>query len=999
MKIEKTNRNEILDFYIKFSEFTDMSNVSFMQKNNDSRQRALRQIKAFEIQHFQTVLTEEELNKIEDIENVPSADNFRIFFTNQTTGFLSNKLSPIVKAKNGDTFEDQNKLFLALCFLKVYFEDKDCFAYFPLLMIDITEEKERLYSESKKTGFSFFDLNFKKDLKVNEEVINFFFDISFEESGSNQNEYLASNLDCFIPEDYRTSTNDMLNYMYDFFKSKLKPNIKWDIMFPNISNDNSAAAMFFASKSSFKSRQEFSLIKEEKAPLVTEYLDFTQEKNNHVKINDSIYWGSLTRDYPLGQGQAIVLQENQSNKNLIPVVGGPGTGKTTLFLSAISNEVTKRAMSLIFDNKDYNNMILVTSTSNKAIENVYKSLKAGFKQGGFCYVGGNTTNRIESAQEVAAFISKIDSEVFSQEKLEKSEASVIRMVDYIQRKEKGFKEVKAYKKLFKSMNVKDYYSLVKAEEKLLKELDSVTESDFEKTKSDLKKIEMKISTILNTTLKYKEILVLIENGLLANLEILLDKINNNGIFKQLFKSNDKILSEYKDFKIKDKETLEVLVKELNLIELKKDSFQDMLNLSDKFKALKDLSMFIVKYEGSKKSFDIFLKTEAFGEYFRTNLFSLNYKLYISSLNYLHQVMLKKKDDVIKALVYLAEPDNQFQYLIDNFGTKKENVEEFLKLVSLAYPVVTSTLAAINNMFPGIQPKNNTVYNTILSDESGMIAANDIIPAFRRANRAIVVGDPKQLAPIISIEESFLDSLKENFSNEFWNRNSPSVVSAFHRAAGTIEGGFMATGRGIILDEHRRCSPQIAELFIKVAEYSGLKVCTPVPKGQAFKNIKEQGLMFFDIKNPDQKTFKKINEGEIEVINTLIKRFISAGYNPKKDIGIITPYKDQEATLIKRFSEILNHNSNEEAKIGTVHKFQGVEYKVVIFSTVISREHDSLSFINIDPSLINVAVSRAKECFVTVGDFDKLTKDKKKENYIGVMSEHIKKHGLYTKMKG
>ncbi len=425
----------------------------------------------------------------------------------------------------------------------------------------------------------------------------------------------------------------------------------------------------------------------------------------------------------------------------------------------------------------------------------------------------------------------------------------------------------------------------------------------------------------------------------------------------------------------------------------------MLNLSDKFKALKDLSMFIVKYEGSKKSFDIFLKTEAFGEYFRTNLFSLNYKLYLSSLNYLHQFMLKKKDEVIKALVYLAEPDNQFQYLIDNFGTKKENIEEFLKLVSLAYPVVTSTLAAINNMFPGIQPKNNTVYNTILSDESGMIAGNDIIPALRRANRAIIVGDPKQLAPIVSIEESFLDSLKENYTNEFWKRNSPSVVSAFHRAAGTIEGGFMATGRGIILDEHRRCSPQIAELFIKVAEYSGLKVCTPVPKGHAFKNIKEQGLMFFDIKNPDQKTFRKINEGEIEVINTLIKRFIAAGYNPKKDIGIITPYKDQEATLIKRFGDILGHNPNEEAKIGTVHKFQGVEYKVVIFSTVISREHDSLSFINIDPSLINVAVSRAKECFVTVGDFDKLTKDKKKENYIGVMSEHIKKHGLYTKMKG
>lgn len=990
-------RNEVLDFYSRFSEYADMSSISYLQRNNDDRSRALRQIKAGEVS---IVKKHVEIPQDEDYkeEDLPSEYNLNINLKNQTVGFLEKKVSPIVKAKNGDTFEDTHKLYIAFAFMKVFFEEKDTNAYFPLIMLDVTEHKDAIYKGARKTGSYDLEVNFKKDLVINEEVANFFFDISFEENGESYSEYIAANLEDFIPEDNRGSIKEVTDYTYSFFKDHAKSE-NLEVIFPAITSNKSSAFMFFSSQANFKKRQEYSLIQKEDAPLVTDYLEFTQEENKAPELDDTVWYGSLTRDFPLGKGQAIVLQECQNDKQMIPVVGGPGTGKTTLFLSLISNIVTKRAFSNIYDNTDYNNMILVTSTSNKAVENVYKSLQNGFKHG-FCYVGGNSANRIESAKEVSEFIQILEKEEFSEAKLEKYEASVKRIKNYIDKLEIAFNEIHINKPMLARHNVKSFKSLADAEELLLNQTESMKEESISIEIAEFNKLFQKLKVLLDIdNLDLDKVLSWFNGDVYTKLEIAKEKIEGIGFFSKIFKSEEALLAELDlEFIIKDSSSLVMVIDLINRIAVNKDFIKEAQEKEAYFRDLKILSMFSVKYADKKKQFDKMIKEEVFGEYFRLNLFSLNYKLYLQAYNYLYQKMLSEKDDVIRAITYLAEPDNQFQYLIDNFGSSKEGLTEFLRLVSLAYPVSTSTLAAIGSMFPGVFPNKVPTYQNILADEAGMIAVNDLVPALRRAERAIVVGDPKQLAPIVSMEETFLDSLKSEFETKFWEKYSPSCVSAFHRSAGTIVGGYKATGRGIVLDEHRRCSPQIAKLFIKVAEYEGLNVCTPTPKGKAFKNIKEQGLMFFDIKNPDQTNYKKVNTGEMDVIEKLLIKLEKAGYNLKKDVGIITPYKDQEVSLIKRFGATIDHNPNEEAKIGTVHKFQGVEYKVVIFSSVISREHDSLSFVNVDPSLINVAISRSKECFIAVGDFDKLTKDKKKENYIGVMSEYMKKHGTYTKMK-
>lgn len=87
------------------------------------------------------------------------------------------------------------------------------------------------------------------------------------------------------------------------------------------------------------------------------------------------YYGTNTKEYPLAKGQSKVLENYVKKQSLIPVIGAPGTGKTTLFKSIIANNITSRALSIIYENKDYNNLMLMTSTARKAVDNVIKDIE------------------------------------------------------------------------------------------------------------------------------------------------------------------------------------------------------------------------------------------------------------------------------------------------------------------------------------------------------------------------------------------------------------------------------------------------------------------------------------------------------------------------------------------------------------------------------------------------------------------------------------------------
>ena len=112
---------------------------------------------------------------------------------------------------------------------------------------------------------------------------------------------------------------------------------------------------------------------------------------------------------------------------------------------------------------------------------------------------------------------------------------------------------------------------------------------------------------------------------------------------------------------------------------------------------------------------------------------------------------------------------------------------------------------------------------------------------------------------------------------------------------------------------------------------------------------------------------------------LLDHLLGRGMAPE-EIAVITPYRAQlfalrKAMLARRLpiEPSLEMQEFDESTrsfksgiaLGTVHRFQGGERSVVLFSSVVTDPH-SLPFINDRVHLLNVAVSRAKEHFITIG---------------------------------
>lgn len=108
----------------------------------------------------------------------------------------------------------------------------------------------------------------------------------------------------------------------------------------------------------------------------------------------------------------------------------------------------------------------------------------------------------------------------------------------------------------------------------------------------------------------------------------------------------------------------------------------------------------------------------------------------------------------------------------------------------------------------------------------------------------------------------------------------------------------------------------------------------------------------------------------------------------KTIGIITPYAAQEKVLLRA----LKKANLQGIAAGTVNKFQGSERKTIFFSSTIGindTNAGSLNFNKNDISIINVAVSRAKEKFILVGNTQNLTSST--SSYTGLLVEHMNKY--------
>ncbi len=111
--------------------------------------------------------------------------------------------------------------------------------------------------------------------------------------------------------------------------------------------------------------------------------------------------------------------------------------------------------------------------------------------------------------------------------------------------------------------------------------------------------------------------------------------------------------------------------------------------------------------------------------------------------------------------------------------------------------------------------------------------------------------------------------------------------------------------------------------------------------------------------------RNVNYVEVNKCIKLAKQL--AEEYPNESIGIVTPFKDQYGMIFSRLDAV----SRERIQVDTVHKYQGDEKDIIIFSLVVAANAAprGVWFLNTHEYLINVAITRARRALYIVGDLD------------------------------
>lgn len=267
-----------------------------------------------------------------------------------------------------------------------------------------------------------------------------------------------------------------------------------------------------------------------------------------------------------------------------------------------------------------------------------------------------------------------------------------------------------------------------------------------------------------------------------------------------------------------------------------------------------------------------------------------------------------------------------------------------------YPVVLSSTHSIKNTLK----MDHYLFDYIIIDESSQVDLLTGILALSVARNAIIVGDSKQLPPIINDDNNNtlrkqvqeLNSLYE-IPDEFdYLKNS-----LLDSVCKIIDGKYRT-----LLKEHYRCHPHIIGFCNKMFYNNELIICSDYGLNNQYDVLKAIVTVPGNHANKDHVNKKEIASA-IDELFIPIRSFVE-----NSDIGVVVPYKNQAAQFKKDIEELEDEIGKEnKVKIETVHKFQGQEKDVVIMTTVSNDINDFIE----NKNLINVAISRAKKAFYIV----------------------------------
>lgn len=322
----------------------------------------------------------------------------------------------------------------------------------------------------------------------------------------------------------------------------------------------------------------------------------------------------------------------------------------------------------------------------------------------------------------------------------------------------------------------------------------------------------------------------------------------------------------------------------------------------------------------------------------------------------------------------------FSFLESGEQLSDQQIQAMWNTFWLVVPVVSSTFASIQSMFAQLGPGS---IPWLFIDEAGQAVPQAAAGAIWRCKRAVVVGDPFQIEPVVTIPDTVIKELGNKFdltSEQIDIELSvQSMADRINKYGWTMNGTWV----GSPLRVHRRCVDPMFSIANRIAYANMMYNATcsdskKPPLEPAFISVtgRVSGNRHFVSKQGEyvKKIILKVIENQEELPDLfVISPFSEIPLELKKMLK--EPLLEAVAALPQK-KDRLEIDKWLNGHIGTVHTFQGKQAEGVILCLGLdSTKEGAAVWASSKPNLLNVALTRAKRYFVAVGD-DKIWLNKR-----------------------
>lgn len=337
------------------------------------------------------------------------------------------------------------------------------------------------------------------------------------------------------------------------------------------------------------------------------------------------------------------------------------------------------------------------------------------------------------------------------------------------------------------------------------------------------------------------------------------------------------------------------------------------------------------------------------------------------------------------LLFRDERDEELKIssILKDWYVALENNTQFEYEVVKNALLISSTCSGVSSY----ESLDETAFEWIIIDEAARATVPELLIPMVRGSKFILVGDHKQLPPIVNMDSNGEIDLKtkkvleESLFKDIYEKINPDLKSTLntqfrmHPAISKLTSDLFYND--IEITDHFKGKQYILQDYFKPITWidtKNIRKHNQTREGKSFKNYAElnQIKQLLTKINTDLKTLKR-----------------------KMTIGLISGYDAQKNLLIDNI-----HTDNFpylDIEINNVDAFQGSEKDIIIYSVVRSNNQSELGFLS-DERRLNVSLSRAKQQLFIVGNSDVSSYGNSSDNPFYRVIKHINRNPKYCTLQ-